>query len=285
MTEHLLEIAKALVLVRDGEIEVLSDPKVEVCPLRSRLYGCERETRETVERVLRSHMEELGMFGPDRVLELDEKPVSFGASEITMDAMDEGMVDAAVVVCEGAGTIVVDRPEVLQAVGAHMTGLIRTDPIREIQEGLEERGVILLDREGTIDQVAGYVKAVNSGFHNVVVTITGHRAFEARKLWEMGRVSGRPIIFPVHNTGIDREQAETLVDHCDIIWACASDQVREVAGEKAKVQIGVSIPVFAITDLGKRLVLNRALHFEDTLVIHRAGLPHAPQGKQPRPLF
>ena len=70
------------------------------------------------------------MYGPNRVLELDEKPVSFGASEILMDAMAEGLVDAAVVVCEGAGTVVVARPEVLQAVGAHMTGLIKTEPIK-----------------------------------------------------------------------------------------------------------------------------------------------------------
>jgi putative methanogenesis marker protein 8 len=132
MSEH-LEMAKAL-RVRDGKIEVLTDPPVKCCPLRRGLYGLEGESRETVEKVLKGHMDELGMYGPNRVLELDEKPVSFGASEILMDAMAEGLVDAAVVVCEGAGTVVVARPEVLQAVGAHMTGLIKTEPIKEIPE-------------------------------------------------------------------------------------------------------------------------------------------------------
>jgi hypothetical protein len=34
MSEHLLEMAKALVRVKDGKIEVLTDPGVRCCPLR-----------------------------------------------------------------------------------------------------------------------------------------------------------------------------------------------------------------------------------------------------------
>jgi hypothetical protein len=86
MSEHLLEMAKARVRVKDGKIEVLTDPGINCCPLRRDLYGIKEESRETVERVLQSHMQELGMYGPKRVLELQEKPVSFGASEILMDA-------------------------------------------------------------------------------------------------------------------------------------------------------------------------------------------------------
>ncbi len=286
MSEHLLEMAKALVRIKDGRVEVLTDPKIRWCPLRAKLYDCDEETRETVERVLKEHIEELGMYGSERVLELEEKPVSFGASEIMMDAMDEGLVDAAVVVCEGVGTVIVSRREVLQATGAHMTGLMRTDYIPEIAEGLEERGAVLLDKKGTIDQVEGYVKAVNSGFEKIAVTITGLRAFESKKLFEMGRVSGvEPYILAVHNTGMTEEQAELLTEYCDIVWACASKWAREVSGKQAKIQIGVSIPVFALTGRGKELVLNRAMHFEDGLVIHRASLPMVEDRKQPEPLL
>lgn len=286
MAEHLLEMAKALVLIRDGEIKVLSDPLIKSCPLRSNLYGCTEESRRTVEDVLREHMRELGMYGPDRILELDQQPVSFGASEIIMDGMKEGLIDSAVVVCEGAGTVVVTRPEVLQAVGAHMTGLISTEPVMEIQEGLEKRDSFLISRTAEIDQVKGYVHAVKLGFEKIAVTITGLRAFEARKLWEMGRASGRPpVIMAVHNTGIDREQASLLRDHADIVWGCASKMVREVVAPRAKIQIGISIPVYALSEPGKRLVLNRVYNFQDQLVIHRASLPYAPEDKQPRPLL
>ncbi len=152
-------MAKALVRVKDGKVEVLTDPKIRCCPLRQDLYGITLESRETVAKVLQKHMQDLGMYGPGRVLELQEKPVSFGASEILADAIVSGLVDAAVLVCEGAGTVIATRQEVLQAIGAHMTGLVKTEPIKEIQDGLEKRGCILLDRLGTVDQVQGFEKS------------------------------------------------------------------------------------------------------------------------------
>lgn len=286
MPEHVIEIAKALVKVKDGEVRVLTEPLIHSCPLRRGLYGCNVETPDTVEEVLRIHIGEHGMFGPSRVLEIDQKPVSFGASEIITDAMAEGLVDAAVVACEGAGTVIVTRPEVLQGVSAHMTGLISTEPIKEIQEGLKRRGSILIDEQCTIDPINGYVKAAEAGFKNIAVTITGHNALDARRLREMGNASGaKPIIFSVHNTGINDEEARTLADNCDAVWACASKAVREIVGARSRIQIGISIPVFGITPMGKRLILNRALHFEGSLIIHRKSLPSLPTEKQPNPLI
>jgi putative methanogenesis marker protein 8 len=286
MSEHLLEMAKARVRVKDGKIEVLTDPLIGCCPLRRDLYGIKEDSRETVERVLQSHMQELGMYGPGRVLELREKPVSFGASEILMDAMSEGLVDSAVLVCEGAGTVVATRPDVLQAIGAHMTGLIKTEPIAEIQEGLVKRGCILLDRQATVDQVRGYERAVAAGFRNIAVTVAGENTKEAALLREMGaKLGARPFLLAVHTTGISEAQAAALAEACDLVWSCASKAVREVAGKKACLQMGVSIPVFALTVEGKRLLLNRALHFSGPLAMHRASLPLAPEGKQPEPLI
>jgi putative methanogenesis marker protein 8 len=286
MSEHLLEMAKARVSVKDGKIEVLTDPLIGCCPLRRDLYGIEKESRETVERVLQSHMQELGMYGPERVLELQEKPVSFGASEILMDAMNEGLVDCAVVVCEGAGTVVATRPDVLQAVGAHMTGLIETEPIAEIQEGLVKRDCLLLDRNATVDQVQGYQKAADAGFQRIAVTIAGANAGEAAALREMGaKLGASPFLLAVHTTGISETQAAILAGACDLVWSCASKAVREIVGKNARLQMGVSIPVFALTIEGKQLLLNRALHFSRPLALHRAGLPLTPEGKQPEPLI
>jgi putative methanogenesis marker protein 8 len=284
MSEHLLEMAKARVLVKDGKIEVLSDPKVLRCPLRKDLYGIEEESRDSVERVLREHIAEMGMYGPERVLEMEDRTVSFGASEILADAMAAGMVDCAVVACEGAGTVVIARSEVLLAVGAHMTGLLKTEPISEIQSGLEERGSLLLDASASIDQIAGFQKAIAAGFRMIAVTVAGASALQAAELREMGRHLGiEPAILAVHTTGISAEEAKILGDCCDLIWSCASKAVREVAGRHAKLQMGISIPVFAMTEQGKRLLLNRAVHFRGTLVLHRAALPVIPPDKQPRP--
>jgi hypothetical protein len=145
---------------------------------------------------------------------------------------------------------------------------------------------MLLDEQCTIDQVKGYAKAVEAGFKKIVVTISGHKALEAERLWEMGEISGvKPIIFSVHNTGISDEKAQTLAKYCDVVWACASKAVREIVGSRSKLQIRISIPVFGITRMEKRMILNRALHFEDGLVIHRESLPCVPIGKQPEPMI
>ena len=286
MVEHKLEMAKALVLVKDGEIIIQSDPKIRRCPLRNEIYGCLEENSETVKRVLQKHMDELGMYGTNRILDTNKTAVSFGASEIINNAMVEGLVDAAVVVCEGAGTVVVDRPEVLQAIGAHMTGLLSTEPIREIQYGLQKLGCIILDDSGTINPVEGFKKAVESGFSKIAITIDGQGAFRASMIRALSKdFVSQAFILAVHTTGISEEEALLFANNCDIIWSCASKAVRDVAGKRAKLQIGISIPVFALTLEGKRLILNRALHYEDGLVIRRGALPYLPMDKQPEPLI
>ncbi|MFZ3162802.1 methanogenesis marker 8 protein, partial [Methanothrix sp.] len=269
MSEHLLEMAGARVRVRDGKVEVLTEPAIRSCPLRRDLYGIEIESKETVKQVLEEHMAELGMYGPKRVLELEDKPVSFGASEILSDALTEGLIDAAVLVSEGAGTVVATRPEVLQAIGAHMTGLVKTEPIEEIQSGLEERGCILIDRQGTVDQVLGFERAVEAGYSRIAVSLAGHRADDARALRKReSALEARATILAVHTTGISENEAQVLAECCDLVWSCASRSVREVAGGKALIQIGIAIPVFALTPMGKRLILNRAMHFSGQLVLH-----------------
>lgn len=64
MSEHTIEIAKALVKVKDGKIEVLTKPMIHHCPLRNDLYGCEEESKETVEKVLIKHIEDFGCIVP-----------------------------------------------------------------------------------------------------------------------------------------------------------------------------------------------------------------------------
>lgn len=285
MAKHKVEMAKSKVLIEDGQVTVLTPPKVRRCPLRTHLYGCESEDESTVKRVLESHIEELGMYTSKRRLALEDDPVSFGASETINDALHEGLLDAAVVVCEGVGTVVTDRPEVLQAVGAHMTGVLETEEIPATRRRLERKGALTL---GTcaIDQVRGFELAVEHGYERVAVTISGDRSQDAAALRAKGARLGRaPVVLAVHNTGISRARARQLAKGCDIVWGCASKWVREEVGPVALLQIGTGIPVFALTLEGKRLVLNRALHMTDALLIGRSKLPALDPGRQPEPLL
>ena len=278
-------MAKSKVLIEDGKVKVLSPPKVKRCPLRQTLYGCEEESEATVKRVLESHIEELGMYTSDRVLELEEGPVTFGASEMINDALRQGLLDAAVLVCEGVGTVIVDNPKVIQAIGAHMTGILETQPIPKTRRKLESLGCSALG-DCVIDQTKGYSKAVDLGYEKIAVTVSGQSANETKRLREMGeRRSRRPLILAVHTTGISKRSAEALARHADVVWGCASKQVREVIGPKALLQIGTGIPVFALTPEGKQLVLNRALCLRAPLLIQRAKLPSLAAERQPDPLL
>jgi putative methanogenesis marker protein 8 len=286
MAKHDVEMAKGRVRIEDGKVRVLTEPQVKHCPLRAHLYGCEAEDKSTVKRVLEGHIHELGMYTGGRVLEMEEDPVSFGASEMVSDALRDGLLDAVVVVCEGAGTVVVTGHKVVQAIGAHMTGIVRTEPIPETRSHLEALGCIILDEGCSIDQVRGYELAVDRGFRAVAVTVSGAHPDEARRIRLSGEGRGvSPLILAVHTTGISRRGAQILAKHCDIVWGCASRQVREVVGPRAKLQIGTGIPVFALTRAGKRLVLHRALGMDQQLLVKRSELPALVQDRQPRPLL
>lgn len=57
------------------------------------------------------------MYTENRIFEYPKDVVSFGASEMLMDSMNEGIIDCAVVVCDGAGTVIVPHAEMVQGIG------------------------------------------------------------------------------------------------------------------------------------------------------------------------
>jgi putative methanogenesis marker protein 8 len=239
-----------------------------------------------VKQVLESHIKDLGMYTPDRNFELVDDPVSFGASEMIMDAMRDSLLDAAVAVCEGVGTVVITQPEVMETIGAHMTGIISTSPIPEIRKSLLRRGSFILDKDCTIDQVKGFNKAVKIGYRRVAVTIIASRPQDAEKIREQAKkMRVKVLIFAIHTTGIDKKKAERLAESCDIVWSCASKSVRDVIGPRALMQIGTGIPVFALTHFGKLIILNRALSMTDQFLVQRAKLPKLDDDRQPSPLL
>jgi hypothetical protein len=104
-----------------------------------------------------------------------------------------------------------------------MTGLVKTEPIKEIREGLEKRGCILLDREGTMNQVRGFERAALAGFKKIAVTVAGSRTIDAEALRKRDLELGtHSIILAVHTTGISEAEALALAENCDLVWSCAS---------------------------------------------------------------
>lgn len=259
-------------------------PMVLSCPVRRRLYGIEEETGDSVLASVRENIQDYGMFTGERRLEDDARTVTFGASEIIADAMKAGMVDCAVMTCDGAGTVLLTRPEVVRAVGAHMTGMVSTSPIEATIEGLRERGAIILNETAAIDQLGGVLRAMEEGFKSIAATVVGRESHLAHQMRvQAGASDVELFIFSCHNTGVCAFTAEILAGFSDVIYACASRPLRELIGPRAKMQMGSGVPVFAMTDAGKRLMLNSAVAMSEPLLLLKRALPDLGPG-QPDPL-
>jgi hypothetical protein len=70
-----------------------------------------------------------------------------------------------------------------------------------------------------------------------------------------------------------------LLGLADIVTGCASKHVRDL--EKPLAQVGTAIPLFALTQAGKELVIERAKEIETPVLINTMPLPVLPEEKQP----
>ena len=196
----------------DARIEVLTDPAVLECPYVEAVYGISRVDREAVKRILRMKIETLGMFTGRRKFPR-ELFVPFGSSEIMSVAVERGLIEGAIVVCEGAGTVICRDPGLIQGIGARMNGLISTCPIKGIIERIEETGGAVLDPESaSIDQVEGLRVAAEMGMRRVAVTIIGARSWEIPEIRRVSEELGvEAIVFSTCNTVTDGSASVTSV--------------------------------------------------------------------------
>jgi putative methanogenesis marker protein 8 len=281
---HEFQCCGARVRIKDGEIEVLTEPCIKHCPLHETLYKVEGEiTRETVRQSVETKMTKYGFCCRHRVFD-DAVVVPYGSSEAIMACLEQHLLDASVTVCDGAGTVITANPKLVQAIGAHMTGLVRTSPIKEVIDYVESHEGIVFDRENAeINQVKGVELAAKRGFKHVAVTVASFQAEAISRIRKLEQSLGIEIaIFSVCNTCAQEKDVKHLLK-ADIACASASKILREKVAPKALMQIGIAIPVFALTQLGKRLILAYLANFGDRLVIFRnSKLPYLVEGRGPQ---
>ncbi len=278
---HVMELfGKTRVVVKDGKVVEVGEPIADWCPVFSKVADISRLTPEEAKKNMEYRIRELGMFTPKRRFDYGIF-VNFGASEIMMTGLRHSVIDSTVTVCDGAGTVITSDPGLVQGMGALMSGLIETEPIPEIIEGIESRGGVVLDKASAgIDQVAGARAACELGYKNIAVSVTWLReARELRKIEKEYNVS--LILIGAHLTGIRGKDVE-LLGKLDIITGCASRIIREAV--KPILQAGTSVPMFAMTQKGKELILERAKEVDSPILVSTEKLPVLPLQKQPRPL-
>jgi putative methanogenesis marker protein 8 len=274
---HVLEtMGKARVVIEKGKVVEVGRPQLQYCPLWEKMRGIKALNEQVIKENIEFRIQDFGLCTANRELELDVF-VGFGTSETFMTALRRGLLDAAVTVCDGAGTVVTSNPTLVQGIGARLSGVIMTTPVEGILKKVKAKGGEVLDPP-RIDQKAGLQMAIRLGYEIVGVTVA--TVEEAKKC---RAISEHAVIFGVHLTGISQKDAEAFIETADLVTACASEPIRVLAGEKALLQAGTAIPIFALTTVGKELLLERAKEIETTLLLSTMRLPVLPKGRQPEP--
>lgn len=255
MDEHVIEaLGKARVVIRDGKVVEVSEPIIGYCPIFDKHRGIKAITKDVIVKNMQFRIDDFGMCRPDRVLKMKDF-LSFGVSEIISTAMALKLVDAAVLVLEGCGTVIVTDPEMVQGIGGRVSGLVSTTPIPELIDRIGIDNV--LDPEtAKIDMFEGVKKAINMGYVNIAVSIIS--GADARKLKGLEKKAGVNIYtFAVHTTGLSQKDAEDIYKHADVATGCASKCIRELGTSKGVFKVGDSIPMFGITPRGQHLIEER----------------------------
>jgi len=279
--EHVIEaIGRSRIVIRNGKIEEIGEAKIATCPLAKRFASPVPEiTKDAVRANIEHRMKAFGMCTAQRDVLDTREFVGFGATELLGFASHAGLIDGAVLACDGAGTVIVQTPALIQGVGGRMSGLVSTSPIEEVIRRIEDNSGIVVDpAHAALDQYAGVKCANERGFKRVAVTVARPEvAARIRKDYP------ETIIFGVHVTGLTPEEAASMVAVADLMTACASKTVREAAGAKALVQAGISVPIFALTKAGKEIIIEKIRQSDDPVLLKPTRLPVL-DAAQPDPL-
>lgn len=273
-------LGKTRVRVKDGRVVEADEPLIRWCPLFDKVRGIKEINPEAAAANMEFRIKEHGMFTPKRKLEMDVF-VGFGASEVMMTATRQGLIEAAVTVCDGAGTVVTSNSSLIQGMGGWISGLVETDPIPEVLAGIEARDGIVLDpKTAKIDQLAG-ARLAAERFSKFAVTVADADAAEELRRLEK-ELGVQILIVGVHLTGIGEDEADRLIAAADIVTSCASKFIREKV--RPLVQVGTAVPLFGLTRWGKEVLVERAKEVDRPILINTMPLPVLPENKQPRPL-
>ena len=254
--EHVIEaLGKTRVVVKNGVVVEVGEPKIDYCPLFDKYRGIKEINPEEVKKNIEFRIEDFGMCTSNRKLRMKDF-LSFGVSETLGTLLDENVIDCAVIVSEGCGTVIITDPEFVQGMAGRISAFLSTSPIVEIINTVGAQNV--LDPENTeINQIKGALKAIDMGYENIAVTIVS--ADDAKKLRDIEKEheNVKIYIFAAHVSEMSKEEAEALFDNADVITGCASKYVREIGEDREIFKAGASIPIYGVTQNGENFLKRR----------------------------
>lgn len=255
---HVIEaLGKAEVVIENGKITYIGEPVVDYCSIFDNGQYNGDLTKEFIKSNINKRIDEFGMCTPQRSIDVEDT-MSFGTSETLKTNMINGNVDCVVGACEGVGTLLIDDAELVQGVGGRVSALISTTPIDEVMDKVGRENV-LNPETAELNPLKGLEMAIERGYKNIAITIIPTEM--VKDLRQHPKPEDVNIyIFVAHTTNVSKKEAEMLFDYADVISGCSSINIRETAEERKPYYAGKKVPLYAVTENGKRL-LNERLEY------------------------
>lgn len=253
MSEHIIEaMGLSKVTIKNGKVVDVTEPEVEYCPLFDHHRNIKEITPEIIAENMQFRIDDFGMCMPNRQLKMKDY-LGFGISEIMCTLLNEKVIDSAIMVLEGCGTLVISESELVQGIGGRVSGLVKTSPIPELINKIGEENIVYPET-AEIDQIKGIELAIEKSFKNIAVTIALASDIDEIERIKSENPNVNIYVFVVHTTKRTSKEARKLFDGCDVITSCASKYVREI-GEKESIKtVGQSIPIYARSEDGKKFL-------------------------------
>lgn len=255
---HVIEaLGKAEVVIENGKITYIGEPVVDYCSIFDNGQHNGDLTKEFIKSNINKRIEEFGMCTPQRSFDVEDT-MSFGTSETLKTNMINGNVDCVVGACEGVGTLLIDDADLVQGVGGRVSALISTTPIDEVIDNVG-RDNVLNPETAELNPLKGLEMAIERGYKNIAITIIPTEM--VRDLRQYPKPENVNIfIFVAHTTNVSQKEAEMLFDYADVISGCSSINIRETAEERKPYYAGKKVPLYVVTENGRKL-LNERLEY------------------------
>lgn len=255
---HVIEaLGKAEVVIENGKITYIGEPVVDYCSIFDNGQHNGDLTKEFIKSNINKRIDEFGMCTPQRSIDVEDT-MSFGTSETLKTNMINGNVDCVVGACEGVGTLLIDDAELVQGVGGRVSALISTTPIDEVMDKVGRENV-LNPETAELNPLKGLEMAIERGYKNIAITIIPTEMVKDLRQYPKPE-DVNIYIFVAHTTNVSKKEAEMLFDYADMISGCSSINIRETAEERKPYYAGKKVPLYAVTENGKRL-LNERLEY------------------------
>ena len=255
---HVIEaLGKAEVVIENGKITYIGEPVVDYCSIFDNGQHNGDLTKEFIKSNINKRIDEFGMCTPQRSIDVEDT-MSFGTSETLKTNIINGNVDCVVGACEGVGTLLIDDAELVQGVGGRVSALISTTPIDEVMDKVGRENV-LNPETAELNPLKGLEMAIERGYKNIAITIIPTEMVKDLRQYPKPE-DVNIYIFVAHTTNVSKKEAEMLFDYADVISGCSSINIRETAEERKPYYAGKKVPLYAVTENGKRL-LNERLEY------------------------